>query len=136
MNNSELVQIADILPPMAPAAPADNFWLYFLLLTAIVAATAYGHLHSAKQVQKLRLKWLRRQYQQQNINNRQCAFQLANLLQKNAPHQYLSTSTFSPAQNKQTFSNTLQIACYSRHGLDDDAMLQLLTEAEHCLSVK
>ena len=138
MNNSELVQIADILPPTAPVSPSVDLSLVFFLLITVVAVIGFWYRRSSKQ----QLKRLRKQYQQHKIDNRRCAFQLSNLLRKKKPlHQYSqrhdpSTSSLSALQNNnawQEYSTMLQVACFSRQSLDDDAMSKLLQETERWL---
>ena len=132
MNNSELAQIADILPPAAPVSPPVDSWLYFFLLIAVVTVVGFWYLRSSKQ----QLRRLRKQYQQHKIDNRQCAFQLTSLLRQNNQRQDISTSLFSPQQNNlawQEYSSALQVACYSRRSLDDETMSQLLRETERWL---
>lgn len=138
MNNSELVQIADILPPTAPVSPSVDFSFVFFLLIAVVAVIGFWYQRSSKQ----QLKRLHKQYQQRKIDNRRCAFRLSNLLRKKKPlhrnnqHHNTSASSLPAKQNNnawQEYSTTLQVACYSRRGLDDDAMSQLLQETERWL---
>lgn len=117
MNNSELLQIADILPPTAPVTSSVNFWFYFLLMLVAVAMLVFYYLRSSKQ----KLRRLHKKYQQGKINNRQCAFQLAGLLSQKKSRRW------------QAYANTLQAACYSRQSIDDDAMSSLLREAERWL---
>ncbi len=138
MNNSELVQIADILPPTAPASPSVDFSLVFFLLIAVVTVVGLWYRRSSKQ----QLKRLCKQYQQRRINNRRCAFQLSDLLRKkrllrqDRQYQEPGATTLSAQQKNQSwqeYSATLQVACYSRRGLDDDAMSQLLRESARWL---
>jgi len=132
MNNSELVQIADILPPTAPVSPSVDLSLVLFLLIAVVAVIGFWYRRSSKQ----QLKRLHKQYQQHKIDNRRCAFQLSELLRQNRQHQEPGTTTSSTQQKNQSwqeYSTTLQIACYSRQGLDDDAMTQLLSESARWL---
>lgn len=121
MNNSELLQIADILPPTAPVTSSVNFWFYFLLMLLAVAMPVFYYLRSSKQ----KLRRLRKKYQQGKINNRQCAFQLAGLLSQQKSRRWQAYAN--------TFENTLQAACYSRQSIDDDTMSNLLREAERWL---
>lgn len=132
MNDSELVQIADILSPTAPVSPSVDLSLVFFLLIAAVAVIGFWYRCSSKQ----QLKRLRKQYQQRKIDNRRCAFQLRDLLHQNSQRHDTSASSLSAQQNNYTwqeYSTTLQVACFSRQGLDDDAMSQLLQETERWL---
>jgi len=136
MKTSELVQIADILPPVAPASTSDNIWFYVLLLTLFIALASFRYLRSSKQQFKLRLRRLRRQYQQHKLNNRQCAFHLTRLLCQKLQIPRLSASALSQHQNSkawQEYVAALHVARFSRQGLNDDAMKQLLVEAESWL---
>ena len=127
MNNSELVQIADILPPTAPVSSSVDFLFYFFLMVAAAVVAALWYLRSSKQ----KLRRLHKQYQQGKIDNRQCAFQLAGLLSQEKSFSALSMQQKN--QRWQEYSNTLQTACYSRQSIDDDAMSMLLREAERWL---
>ena len=139
MNTSELVQIADILPPVAPVSTSANVWFYVLLLTLFIALASFSYLRSSKQQFKRRLRRLRRQYQQHKLDNRQCAFQLARLLCQNLQIPRISafsldTQLNNTAWNK--FSTALQVACYSRQSLDKKTMTNMLDEAEAWLQQK
>ncbi len=127
MNNSELVQIADILPPTTPVSAPIDSGIYFFLLMIIVAAAVLWSLRSSKQ----KLKRLRKKFQQGKIDNRQCAFQLAGLL---GPVVNTATSSAQKdSQHWQEYISALQLARYSRRGLANEAMTKLLREAERWL---
>jgi len=127
MNNSELVQIADILPPTVPVSTPVGSGIYFFLLIIIVAAAVLWSLRSSKQ----KLKRLRKKFQQGKIDNRQCAFQLTGLL--DTAVNTTTSSAQKDSQRWQEYTSALQLARYSRRGLDNEAMAKLLREAERWL---
>jgi len=132
MDSSEIVQIADILPPPVPDAPAADFWIYVVLFAVIIITAGFRYLRSSQQ----RLKRLRKQYRQRKLDKRRCAFQLSHLL---CQHMQIVSSGAAASlrlqKNKtwQEYLTALQRACYSREGLSDDAMVQLLNDTERWL---
>ena len=121
MVENELVQIADILPPDAPVTSSDFIGIYLFILITIFVFISFAFWLSSKH----QFKQLRRRYQNKKIDSRYCAFEIINLL--------------SPAcvnQNNiawQEYAKALQFACYSRHSLDNDKMMQLLNKTEQWL---
>jgi uncharacterized protein YlxW (UPF0749 family) len=128
LNNSELVQMADILPPAVPvsAISVAGIYLFLLLLVAVIVVFGFRYQKSSKR----KLRRLRKRYLRHKLDNRQCAFQLKRQLRDD-----VNTSTVSARQGRDwlEYSTALQAACYSSRSLDDGAMLQLLSDAERWL---
>ena len=135
MSNSTLVQIADILPPAAPVAPASAsvaFWVYVLLLILCIVLATIWYLRSSKQ----KLRRLRRQYQQRKLDSRQCAFRLSRLLCQRLQIARISTSLLPEQHDRtawQTYATCLQAAYFSRHCINNNEITDLLDEAEQWL---
>jgi len=118
MNSSELEKIADILPPMAPAASTDSIWpVIFLIIFLLCTVGIYFYRSNKQQLRRLHKKHLHKK-----INQRQLAFELAQLV---------TQKDHSPSNGSwNIFHNQLQAACFSRNGLHEDAMKELMTSAE------
>jgi len=136
MKTPELAQIADILPPPLPVSAAGHSGLYVVLTVAFISVVIW-FLTSRSHAWQLHR--LRRQHQQQTINNRQLAFNLAQLL----CHEY-HLPRFSPLlapehiddNNWHNFAAELHTARFSRHSLDNDSLMQLLEKTRHWLQKK
>jgi len=118
MKNLELEKIADILPPSAPVNSSEIIWeIIFLLVLFVVAMVSIRYYHS----KKLQLKRLRKKHQKKIINQRQLAFELNHLLTQKTPQ---------PSDHSwKTFHSQLQAACFSRNGLENDVMEDLINRA-------
>jgi len=117
VNKNELVQMADILPPSIPVAVSTNVEIYIVAFVFFITVALY-FLRSRKQ----RLQRIRLRYKYNKISNRQCAFELAGLLQHTNHYEKNGGVSW------QAYSSVLQRACYSRESLDGAAMQQLLDE--------
>jgi len=132
MNKSDVVHIADILPPPVPDVSVIDFRVYVLLLAVILFIVVFRYLRSSEQ----RLKRLSKQYQQHKLDKRRCAFELSELMRQHMKGSAKNLSSMREQKNKkawQEYSTTLQVARYSRQGLSDDAMAQLLHDTERWL---
>ncbi len=118
MKNVELEKIADILPPSAPVNSSELILeTIFLLVLFVVTMTSIHYYHSKKQ----QLKRLRKKHQKKIINQRQLAFELNHLLTQKTPQ---------PGDHSwEIFHRQLQTACFSRNGLENDVMEDLINRA-------
>jgi len=129
MNDSNLVQIADILPPPAPELLSADYGSYFALILILLLASILILAMRSSRWQLRKLRWL---YQLQKIDNRQLAFQLVRLLRKRLNLSRIDPSLlpeFVKPEDGETwlaFTTQLKTACYSRHSLNDKAMTKLL----------
>lgn len=132
MNSADVTQIADILPPPLPVDASANVMLYVFLFVGSILVLSVFYYRSNQQ----KLKRLQKKFQQQKIDNRHCAYQLSNLLnqvlQKN-PKSHLVVLQNQNDDVWKKYISTLQAACYSRRGLNNDAMNQLLIDTERWL---
>ena len=133
MKSPELAQIADILPPPVPIVSPGYTSLIIALLLLLIAAIIWSRYTRSSTRHFHRL---RRQYQQKRIDNRLLAFRLTRLL----CHRY-DLPRFSPSLAPQSLDNTdwqhladkLQAACFSREGMNDESLAELLDKVSQWL---
>lgn len=139
MSDITLDRIADIVPPVAPEfLSTDDAALIVLAAVVVVSGLVVWLIRS----HRWKLQTLRWSYQWQKISNRQLAFELNQLLRRQLKLSRI-TPTISPRKCPlfdqeawPVFCAQLDAACFSRNGLDDQAMKNLLHQTNHWLRVK
>lgn len=119
MSKIQLQSIADIVPPPAPPSSADNIEviIFSMMLLIILSIIAY-HYRSEKQ----QFKRLIRKYKNKIINQREMAFEVSRLIKKQP--------ALTDRHAHENFNNLLQAACYSRNGIDEHTMKELIRRVE------
>jgi len=115
MSDVELDRIADILPPPIPVSSADNLWQVFIFLIITILLSIYIYYYRSN---KQQLKRLKKRYKNKEISQRQLAFNISKLLKS------------LHINSNESFHKTLEAARFSRNGINEDSMMELIQRVE------
>ncbi len=114
MNNQPLEKIADIIAPLNPQPTVDYIFIYLFLFVLFIVIFIFFYM-----TKKQQFKRLKKQFFMKKINQRQFSIQLDKFLNKN--NFYV---------NQYSVKNKLEIARFSRQGLNDKDMYALILNIE------
>jgi len=116
---TSLDHIADILPPTPPVSSANEILIFFIILTfLILLSSAILYFRSDKQ----QLKRLIIKYQHKKINQRKLAQKTYALIKQ--------ISIREDKNSHELFYIPLQAACFSRNGIEESRMTELIQRVE------